>query len=220
VKDMYPSGIVLNVSDQRGTFVEVKGFSHQMEGKTRPIFFREVATVVTKLFNVVQPTRAYFGQKDIQQALILRRLTRDLLLSHPLPSNLIIVPTRRATEDGLALSSRNAYLSGTEREYAGTLYAALRLAQREWEGGSSSAEQTLTRAKDFVQQHTERAENRSVKLKLDYIALTDPETFEPVDWAQRDDPNRTAIFNGALFVGKTRLIDNLLSGDISSILPS
>jgi len=254
VKDMYPSGIVLNVSDQRGTFVEVKGFSHQMEGKTRPIFFRGVATVSVARFDggifrissaggdealqrgsseflppqerstvltwPNQPTRAYFGQKDIQQALILRRLTRDLLLSHPLPSNLIIVPTRRANDDGLALSSRNAYLSDTEREYAGTLYAALRLAQREWEGGSSSAEQTLTRAKDFVQQHIQGAEDCGVQLKLDYIALTDPETFEPVDWAQRDDPNRTAVLSGALFVGKTRLIDNLLSGDISSILSS
>lgn len=165
-----------------------------------------------------QPTRAYFGQKDIQQALILRRLTSDLLISHPLPSNIVIVPTRRST-DGLALSSRNAYLTDTEREYAGTLYAALCLAQREWEGGSSSAEQALTCAREFVQQRTKEAKDRDVELVLDYVAIMDPETFEPVNWAQREDPNRTAILSGALFVGKTRLIDNLLCGDISTVVP-
>lgn len=118
VSEMYPTGISQDVSVQKGTFVEVKGYGHQMEGRTRPTFFRGVATVVTKLFNVVevspisirapqiwfspvhmlrviQPTRTYFGQKDIQQALLLRRLTRDLLLSHPLPENLNIVPTAR-----------------------------------------------------------------------------------------------------------------------------
>ena len=135
VSEMYPSGISQSVAEQKGTFVEVKGYGHQMEGASRPTFFRGVATVVTKLFNVievsthnthphthihtrarrgvgvtqrktmgsdrrvlyacVQPTRAYFGQKDIQQALLLRRLTRDLLLSHPEPQNLCIVPTAR-----------------------------------------------------------------------------------------------------------------------------
>ena len=95
VHDMYPSGISQDVNAQKGTFVEVKGFSHQMEGTTRPTFFRGVATVVTKLFNIIEPTRAYFGQKDIQQALLLKRLTRDLLMAHPLPENLAIVPTVR-----------------------------------------------------------------------------------------------------------------------------
>lgn len=115
VNDMYPSGISQDTSDQRGTFVEVKGYSHQMEGSRRPTFFRGVATVVTKLLNAVQvsllipyqsrrpysafslpkPTRAYFGQKDIQQALLLRRMVRDLLLSHPTPENVLIVPTAR-----------------------------------------------------------------------------------------------------------------------------
>lgn len=147
-------------------------------------------------------------------------MTGDLLFSHPLPSNVIIVPTHRSATDGLALSSRNIFLSVTEREYAGTLYAALRLAQREWEGGSSSAEQASDRAKEFVRQRAEEAEIQGVKLRLDYIALNDPETFEPVGWAQRDDPNRTAILSGALFVGKTRLIDNLLCGDTSTIISS
>jgi len=174
--------------------------------------------VVTKLFNVVQPTRAYFGQKDIQQALILRRLANDLLLSHPLPSNLIIVPTHRSAIDGLALSTRNAYLTVAERKYAGTLYAALRLAQREWENGNMSVQQAQDRAIEFVEQRTKEAESQDVKLSLDYIALIDPDTFEPVNWVQRDDPNRTAIISGALFVGVTRLIDNLLCGDTSRIL--
>ncbi|CDO69093.1 hypothetical protein BN946_scf184992.g42 [Trametes cinnabarina] len=95
VDEMYPSGIVQSVDGQKGTFVEVKGYGHQMEGRTRPAFFRGVATVVTKLFNVIEPMRTYFGQKDIQQALLLRRMTRDLLLSHPTPENLFIVPTVR-----------------------------------------------------------------------------------------------------------------------------
>jgi pantoate--beta-alanine ligase len=95
VHDMYPSGISQDVATQKGTFVEVRGFSHQMEGTTRPTFFRGVATVVTKLFHIVEPTRAYFGQKDIQQALLLRRMTRDLLMARPAPENVHIVPTTR-----------------------------------------------------------------------------------------------------------------------------
>lgn len=114
VSEMYPSGISQSIAEQKGTFVEVQGFGHQMEGKTRPTFFRGVATVVMKLFhaievrctllrdrdsdttfNTVQPTQAYFGQKDIQQALLLRRMARDMLISHPSPDNVQIVPTVR-----------------------------------------------------------------------------------------------------------------------------
>ena len=118
VREMYPGGISQDVRAQKGAFVEVQGYGHQMEGASRPTFFRGVATVVTKLFNVIevryrllwiifdagadqdadarwQPTRAYFGQKDIQQALLLRRLAQDLLLAHPEPQNVCIVPTAR-----------------------------------------------------------------------------------------------------------------------------
>ncbi|EKM50616.1 uncharacterized protein PHACADRAFT_188161 [Phanerochaete carnosa HHB-10118-sp] len=141
VYEMYPAGISQNVAEQKGTFVEVKGFSHQMEGKTRPTFFRGVATVVTKLFNVIEPTRTYFGQKDIQQAFLLRRMARDLLLSHPTPENVHIVPTARDPMTLLALSSRNTYLTPQEREVAApTLYAAFAEGRKAWAAGSNKAE--------------------------------------------------------------------------------
>ncbi|KAF8306143.1 pantothenate synthetase [Clavulina sp. PMI_390] len=220
VKDMYPSGIVQNVADQKGTFIEVKGYSHQMEGQTRPTFFRGVATIVTKLFNVVEPTRAYFGQKDIQQALILRRLTQDLLISHPLPSNLIVVPTHRDS-DGLALSSRNAYLTPTERQYATTLFNALKVVENAWSSGSSR-EAAVEEATSFVAKRAAEASQATTgtaELRLDYIALTDPETFEPIaeiDVSSRS--TRPVILSGALFVGKTRLIDNFILGDVNAVL--
>lgn len=144
-------------------------------------------------------------------------MTRDLLISHPLPSNLIIAPTRRSLSDGLALSSRNAYLTPSEREYAGTLYAALQIARQAWEDEDSSRDNALEQARQFVQQRVVSAEAKGVKLRLDYVSLTDPDTFEPVSWARKDDPDRTAILSGALFVGETRLIDNLLCGDASII---
>jgi pantoate--beta-alanine ligase len=217
---------------------------------------------VTKLFNIVQvslhitlpssrrvsakcvfqPTRAYFGQKDIQQALILRRLVRDLLLDHPLPENLIIVPTHRAPltaptpssassskdaaqsspptfSGGLALSSRNAYLTPSEASYAPTLYAALRLAQSAWESGSSSAQSAVALAESHIAQRSAEARERDgVDVRLDYVTIVDPETFELADWKQSDEPRRTALVVGAMFVGRTRLIDNILSGDVSGIL--
>ncbi|KAK7061096.1 pantoate-beta-alanine ligase [Paramarasmius palmivorus] len=135
VQEMYPSGISQVVAEQKGTFVEVKGYSEEMEGKSRPTFFRGVATVVTKLFNAVEPTNAYFGQKDIQQAILLRRLVTDLLCSHPSPENLHIVPTARDPSTGLALSSRNTYLSPSGRKVAPTLYQALSAAQDAWDQG-------------------------------------------------------------------------------------
>lgn len=131
---------------------------------------------------------------------------------------MIIVPTHRSSADGLALSSRNAYLTKSEREYAGTLYAALQLAQQVWESGNTSRDDALRQAMDYVQQRVVEAEASDVKLRLDYISLTDPETFEPVEWVQKEDPSRTAILSGALYVGATRLIDNLLCGDISTVV--
>lgn len=131
---------------------------------------------------------------------------------------MIIVPTHRASTDSLALSSRNAYLSPEEREFAGTLYAALQLAQRTWGKGESSVEEVIGQAQLYVQQRAVDAEEKGVKLRLDYISLTDPETFEPVDWVQNNEPGRTAILAGAVFVGTTRLIDNLICGDASTII--
>ncbi|RDX49133.1 Pantoate-beta-alanine ligase [Lentinus brumalis] len=217
VSEMYPSGIVQSVDQQKGTFVEVKGYGHQMEGRTRPAFFRGVATVVTKLFNVIEPTRTYFGQKDIQQALLLRRMTRDLLLSHPEPENLFIVPTARDPKTSLALSSRNAYLSDHERENAApALYAALDAAKSAWEAGAPKAD-CISRAQAVVEQ--KKAElGDSVDLRLDYIEMNDPETFDELDagisradW-EVEREGRPLIISGAMYVGKTRLIDNVVVG--------
>ncbi|KAJ3486113.1 hypothetical protein NLI96_g4464 [Meripilus lineatus] len=227
VKEMYPSGISQTVSEQKGTFVEVKGFGHQMEGSMRPDFFRGVATVVTKLFHVIEPSKTYFGQKDIQQALILRKLTGDLLLSHPSSENLHIVPTARDSSSSLALSSRNAYLQPIElTDIAPSLYAALQEGKRSWETGLSKSE-CIARAKALIESKVQdvhndpRLEEKPV-IKLDYIEMNDPESFdvlsEGIDigvWEDEGegDKGRPVILSGAMWVGKTRLIDNIVLGD-------
>ncbi|PIL24727.1 hypothetical protein GSI_12613 [Ganoderma sinense ZZ0214-1] len=217
VQEMYPSGITQSIAEQKGTFVEVKGYSHQMEGKTRPTFFRGVATVVLKLFNIIEPTRAYFGQKDIQQALLLRRLTRDLLLSHPEPQNLIIAPTARDPTTSLALSSRNAYLSPDERNDAAlALYRALQAAKSAWEEGMPKVD-CVARAAGVIEQK-KHGLGDAVDLRLDYVEMNDPETFDVLpegvsrtQWAV-DVADRPVILSGAMWVGKTRLIDNIVLG--------
>ncbi|KZT61878.1 Pantoate-beta-alanine ligase [Calocera cornea HHB12733] len=227
VQDMYPSGLAQHPADQRGTFVEVAGYSHLLEGRTRPTFLRGVATVVTKLFNAVQPDRAYFGQKDIQQALLMRRLATDLLCPHPLPHNVRIVPTVRAP-DGLALSSRNAYLSPAERAFAPALYTALHAAQTRWRAHAGRTA-TLATATHLVSSAAQRALEHGVTLKLDYVELSDPETLEPVP--EHSGPPRettlsapgsargtAAVLSGAMWVGSTRLIDNLVLGDERAIV--
>ncbi|KAI6149537.1 Pantoate-beta-alanine ligase [Pisolithus tinctorius] len=216
VRDMYPSGISQDVESQNGTFVEVKGYSHQMEGKSRPTFFRGVATVVTKLFNLVQPTNAYFGQKDIQQALLLRKLCSDLLFTYPDMDHLHIVPTARDPVDSLALSSRNAYLSADERLFAGTLYQALQCAESTWSQGGTK-EQSVSAAVTIIERSREQAALKGVKVELDYIEMNHSDTFGILDGEARKDSEsleRTpVILSGALWVGKTRLIDNIILGD-------
>ncbi|KAI0630576.1 Pantoate-beta-alanine ligase [Trametes polyzona] len=217
VSEMYPSGISQNTQEQKGTFVEVKGYGHQMEGRTRPTFFRGVATVVTKLFNAIEPTRAYFGQKDIQQALLLRRMTRDLLLSHPDSEHLYIVPTCRDPVTSLALSSRNVYLTPHERDnVAPALYRALQAAKFSWEAGASKAE-CVRRAQAVIEEKT-REVGQEIDLRLDYIEMNDADSFEVLaddtqkaEW-EADFVGRPVILSGAMWVGKTRLIDNIVLG--------
>ncbi|KAF8517654.1 Pantoate-beta-alanine ligase [Gautieria morchelliformis] len=213
VAEMYPNGIERDVAMQKGTFIEIKGYSHQMEGRSRPDFFRGVATAVTKLFNVIEPTDTYFGQKDIQQALLLRRLCEDLLVSHPKPQNLHIVPTARAPS-GLALSSRNSYLNDKELAFAVTLYEALREGGKAWSAGLGRDE-AVKRATELVKNRQEQAKASHVDLRLDYLEMNDPETFEVIDGHSG---GNLAIFSGALWVGRTRLIDNILLGDHAKVL--
>ncbi|KLO07423.1 Pantoate-beta-alanine ligase [Schizopora paradoxa] len=220
VDTMYPSSVSQVLHEQKGTFVEVKGFGEVMEGKSRPSFFRGVATVVTKLFNAVQPTNAYFGQKDIQQALLLRRMVTDLLMAYPTAETLHIIPTARSMDpkDGnLALSSRNAYLGQSERLFAPTLYRALNAAQQAWDEGRSKDE-AIASATSVVEEAISRANDSGVEMRMDYVEMNDPETFDVVDGNMRKEGEKVVILSGAIWVKNTRLIDNILLGDESSII--
>ncbi|KAF9530379.1 Pantoate-beta-alanine ligase [Crepidotus variabilis] len=221
VVEMYPSGIVQNIAEQKGAFVEVKGFGHQMEGKSRPTFFRGVTTVVTKLFNVVQPTHAYFGQKDIQQALILKRLCRDLLFGYPEHQNVHIIPTERDSTDELALSSRNQYLTVDGRKVASILIEALKAAAKAWTESRSKAE-CIEEAYRTVERKEAKAKSDGLQvvIKLDYIEMNDAESFDVLEGeVQRDEEeSRVVILSGALYIDKTRLIDNILLGNASHII--
>lgn len=218
--EMYPSGISQDVDVQRGTFVEVKGYGHQMEGRSRPTFFRGVATVVTKLFNVIEPTNTYFGQKDIQQALLLRRLCKDILLSHPDPEHLHIVPTAR-DPSGLALSSRNTYLTSDGRKVAPTLYQALKAADNAWKNGRTKEECIEAATKVFESSKRKaQSEGLDVDMRLDYVELNDSRTFDVLDADARNNgiDSDPVILSGALWVDKTRLIDNIILDDKNRIL--
>ncbi|EPQ30809.1 uncharacterized protein PFL1_01710 [Pseudozyma flocculosa PF-1] len=231
VPEMYPSGFTQIVEDQVGAFVEVKGLGHQMEGGSRPTFFRGVATVVTKLFHIVQPDRTYFGQKDIQQAIILRRLVKDLLFAHPpSPEHLRVMPTGRDNETGLALSSRNAYLTAGGRKVAPVLYRALCEGQRTWDASAGEpadvrVRTTLRNARAVVEEEVKRCRQQgSVTLELDYISLNNPNTLENLEevvakrGAEGIKVEEGAILSGAALVSEgkggkvTRLIDNVLLG--------
>lgn len=184
LEEMYPSGAE--------TIVDVPRLGAMLEGKTRPGHFRGVATVVTNLLNIVQPDRAYFGQKDYQQLLVIERLARDLHLT----AKIILVPTVREP-DGLALSSRNAYLSTDERRAAPILFCALQRAQER-------VAQRMTDA-DALRRELETLIASEPLATLDYVAVVSPDTLEPV--ATLDAVTLVAL---AVRIGKTRLIDNML----------
>ncbi|GAA5992974.1 hypothetical protein JCM10908_000778 [Rhodotorula pacifica] len=218
VEALYPSGITTDVSKQRGTFVEVKGLQEVMEGRSRPGFFRGVATVVIKLFNLVQPTRAYFGQKDIQQALLLRRLLLDLHVPFPLSHNLVILPTFRDRSSHLALSSRNAYLLPEERKWATVLVEALERGEEEWkrqrgaQGGEVKVDDVLSIAESHVRHIATQASSSEtgVHVELLYIALNDPQELYDLDRDEVIPPGKGAVLSGAVMLGRTRLIDNIV----------
>lgn len=149
----------------------------------------------------------------------MKRLTRDLLIPHPLPENVRILPTTRDPTDGLALSSRNAYLSPHGRKVAPTLYQALVAASAAWEAGSTKAE-CLARAREVIEVRTRQVQDEKldVDMRLDFIEFNDADTFEVVeDGATKTDAG-VVLLSGALHVDKTRLIDNLVIGDESKII--
>ncbi len=184
VKEMYPKGYA--------TFVHVEGLTEELCGASRPGHFRGVTTVVTKLFNIVSPDRAYFGQKDAQQALVLRRMAKDLNMD----VEVIIMPIIRE-EDGLAMSSRNAYLSAQERQQAVILSKSLFLAAEKIKKGERSVN-TLT---NFIRETISAAHLATI----DYIKIVDTREIKPVETI--DDQTLIAL---AVRFGKTRLIDNII----------
>jgi len=194
---MYPSG--------NATFVDPGPIAERLDGASRPGHFRGVATIVTRLFSIVQPDRAYFGQKDAAQVAVLRQITRDLNL----PVELFVCPTVRES-DGLAMSSRNRYLSPAERLRARVLYRALSAARELAESGQSLSDRpdadtlraAMLNALDLPDPSPEAG---AIPIRLDYAAVVDPDTLLPLT-----DTSRGALLAIAAFVGATRLIDNIL----------
>lgn len=222
VVEMYPSPdgrpFTQHVKEQVGAFVEVAGLQHKMEGASRPTFFRGVATVVTKLFHVVQPDLAFFGQKDIQQAILLRRLVSDLLFAHPPNANAVrVIPTVRDQNDGLALSSRNAYLTRRARPHANILHRALSAGKEAWEKSKGDVKLTLEQARSMARQVAEEAAKDDVSLDILYIDLNHPISLDNLELTDNTD-HASAILSGAALIrdgpeGRTtRLIDNVLLG--------
>jgi len=176
------------------TYVTVEGLSEQMEGAARPGHFRGVATVLTVLFNTVRPDFAFFGQKDAQQTLVVRRLVRDLAFD----IEVVVLPTVRE-QTGLALSSRNAYLGDDGRKSASVIYRALSQAREVYLEG----ERNPKRLAEAVRAQFE-AEPRA---RLEYVGVVDAETMEKFDRLPEDRPVLIAV---AAHVGATRLIDNIV----------
>ena len=186
VYEIYPKGF--------STFVTVEGLSEQLEGAARPGHFRGVATVLCVLFNTVRADFAFFGKKDAQQTLVVKRLVRDLAFD----TEIVVLPTIRE-ESGLALSSRNAYLSGDEKRSAAVIYRALSQAREVYAEGERSAR----RLADTVRAQIE-AEPRA---RLNYVSVSDAETMEKLDKIPDDRPVLIAV---AAHIGRTRLIDNIV----------
>jgi pantoate--beta-alanine ligase len=170
------------------TYVNVEGLSEGLCGVSRPIFFRGVATVVTKLFNAVRPHRAYFGQKDAQQCAVIKRMTQDLEFG----IEIVIMPTVREA-DGLAMSSRNRYLNVEERGRALCLSRSLFAAKRMVLDGARDAKEIVNAVRTGM-----------ADVQIDYVELVDAETMQPVERIEKP-----AVLAVAAFVGPARLIDNV-----------
>jgi pantoate--beta-alanine ligase len=181
--EVYPLGF--------SSWVDVEKITERLEGASRPAHFRGVATIVAKLFNIIRPTRAYFGQKDAQQAVVIKRMAADLNMD----LEIVTVPTVRES-DGLAMSSRNTYLSPEERKAAPILFKALELAQRLTRDGEKDAEAIRRQMVALIEKEPLAC--------LDYVSIADAKTLEELDVLQRQ-----ALASLAVRIGKTRLIDNI-----------
>ncbi len=186
VAEMYPAGF--------NSWVDIDGVTERLEGASRPGHFRGVATVVNKLFNIIQPNVAYFGQKDAQQALVIKKMVRELNMD----IEIVTLPTVREP-DGLAISSRNIGLNPEERKAAPILHRALCLAQELWGKGEKDAESIREQMRELIQQEP--------LASIDYVSIADPETLE-----EMDEVRTPALVSLAVKIGKTRLIDNVVMG--------
>lgn len=175
------------------TYVTVEGISDQLEGAARPGHFRGVATVVTVLLNVVRPDFAFFGQKDAQQTLVIKRLARDLALD----TEIVVLPILRE-KSGLALSSRNVYLNEAERNAATILYRGLARAEAAYDKGERTASRLIEIVRAVIEAEP--------LVRLEYVSVADADTLEKLDKLD----NRTVLVSLAARFGKTRLIDNIV----------
>jgi len=183
---MYPGGYQ--------TWVEVETLTNGLEGAMRPGHFRGVTTVVAKLFNAVQPQKAYFGQKDAQQAAVIRRMVLDLNF----PLEVVVCPTVRE-EDGLAMSSRNKYLEGEDRQAALVLFHALSAAKEAHDAGERNAEKLRRKMKEVI-----AAEPRA---QMQYVSCAGYDSLEELETV-----TGKSLLSVAVFIGGTRLIDNFVLG--------
>jgi pantoate--beta-alanine ligase len=184
VEEMYPAGAL--------TWVTVEDLKGKLDGGSRPDHFRTVTTVVAKLFHIVEPDKAFFGQKDAAQVAVIRRMVRDLKF----PVEIVVCPIVREA-DGLAMSSRNAFLSAEERKQALVLHRSLMRVEELARDGERNAARLIAVGKDAL------AQERDVR--LDYFEIVDPDTLDPIR-----DISEGALVAVAAYVGSTRLIDNLL----------
>lgn len=183
-EEMYPKGF--------STWVEVGGRVTQvLEGASRPGHFRGVTTVLAKLFNIILPDRSYFGEKDYQQALVVKKMLRELNFD----TQIVLMPTIRE-KDGLACSSRNSYLNFEERKAARILYQSLIRAKKEIQRGEDNPSRILSLVEEIIR--------KEPLAQIDYIALIDPENLEPVEKIERE-----VLLALAVRIGGVRLIDNM-----------
>jgi pantoate--beta-alanine ligase len=186
-----PSDDIMYPPDFQTTII-LSQVTQPLEGRSRPTHFAGVATVVAKLFNIVQPTRAYFGQKDAQQTIVLRQLVRDLNFN----LELVVGPTMREP-DGLAMSSRNAKLSEEHRQAAPVLFRALSAAKEAYKAGERSGEALRALMREMI--------TAVPQARLDYVSAADPKTLQELAIVADG-----VLLSTAVFFGSTRLIDNIL----------
>jgi len=193
VEEMYPQNAA--------TYVTVEGLSEKLDGRSRPGHFRGVTTVVSKLFHILEPDKAFFGQKDAQQAAIIRRMVRDLNM----PVEIAVCPIVREA-DGLAMSSRNAYLDPQQRQSALVLQRSLAEIEKLFKQGECKPEKLVAAGKMTV--------SGEPSVRLDYLEIVDPDSLDPVT-----EISQSTLVAVAAYVGPTRLIDNIVLKPASSREP-